>query len=118
MNCCTPTDYKTIFGEKTVERDVRRYRKKGLTGSGRWLFQALTREGVRGQSVLEVGGGIGSLQLELLTAGAAHTTNVEIIDSYEAAARSLIAERGLDSSVQRHIADFAQHPDQVPQPTW
>ena len=64
MNCCTPTDYKTIFGEKTVERDVRRYRKNGLTGSARWLFQALTRDGVRGQSVLEVGGGIRSLQLD------------------------------------------------------
>lgn len=114
MNCCTPTDYKTIFGERTVERDIRRYRKKGLTGSARWLFQALTRGGVSDQTVLEVGGGIGSLQIELLNAGAGHTSNVEIIESYEAAARSLITERGLDASMERHIADFAQHPDQAP----
>ena len=30
MNCCTPTGYRTIFGTKTVERDARRYRRKGL----------------------------------------------------------------------------------------
>ena len=64
--------------------------------------------------MLEVGGGIGSLQIELLEAGASHATNVEIIDSYEATARSLIAEHGLEARVERHIADYAQHPDHTP----
>jgi hypothetical protein len=114
MNCCTPTGCRTIFGTKTVERDARRYRRKGLTGSARWLLQALTEEGVNDRSVLEVGGGIGSLQIELLEAGASHATNVEIIDSYEATARALITEHGLEDSVERQIADYAQHPDQTP----
>jgi SAM-dependent methyltransferase len=114
MSCCTPTGYRTIFGAKTVERDARRYRRKGLTGSARWLLHALTGEGVRGASVLEVGGGIGGLQIELLNAGAAHATNVEIIDSYEAAAGALIAEHGVAGQVERHIADFAEHPDETP----
>lgn len=114
MNCCTPTGYRTIFGTKTVERDARRYRRKGLTGSAGWLLQALTGEGVNDRSVLEVGGGIGSLQIELLEAGASHATNVEIIDSYEATARALIDEHGLEDRVERQIADYAEHPDQAP----
>lgn len=114
MNCCTPTGYRTIFGAKTAERDARRYRRKGLTGTARWLLDALAGDGVGGSSVLEVGGGIGSLQIELVEAGAAHATNVEIIDSYETTARSLITEHGLDSRVERHIADYAQHPGQTP----
>ena len=114
MNCCTPTGYRTIFGRRTVERDARRYRRKGLTGSAGWLLKALTEEGVNRRSVLEVGGGIGSLQIELLEAGASHATNVEIIDNYEAAARSLISEHRVDDRVERHIADFAQQPAQVP----
>jgi hypothetical protein len=114
VNCCTPTGYHTIFGTKTVKRDARRYRRKGLTGSAGWLLQALTGEGVNDRSVLEVGGGIGSLQIELLEAGASHATNVEIIDSYEATARGLIDEHGLEARVERQIADYAEHPDQAP----
>ena len=114
VNCCTPTGYRTIFGAKTVERDVRRYRRKGVTGSAHWLLHALTGDGVNEASVLEVGGGIGSLQLELLNAGADHAANVEIIDSYETTACSLITEHGLEGRVERYIADFAQHADRTP----
>jgi len=114
MNCCTPTGYRTIFGAKTVQREARRYRRKGLTGSAGWLREALTEDGVNESSVLEVGGGIGDLQIELLEAGASHATNVEIIDNYEATAHSLIEEHGMDDRVDRHIADFAEQPNQVP----
>jgi hypothetical protein len=114
VNCCSPTGYRTIFGIKTVQRDARRYRRKGLTGTAGWILQALTDVGVTELSVLEVGGGIGGLQIELLEAGASHATNVEIIDSYEAAARSLIMEHRLEDRVDRHVADYAQHPDQTP----
>ncbi len=97
-----------------MERDARRYRRKGLTDSAGWILQVLGDDGVADRSVLEVGGGIGSLQIELLEAGASHATNVEIIDSYEATARSLIAERDLEARVERHIADYAQHPEHNP----
>ena len=96
-----------------MERDERRYRRKGLTGSAGWILQVLRADGVADRSVLEVGGGIGSLQIELLEAGARHATNVEIIDSYEATARSLIAQHGLEARVERYIADFAEHPGQT-----
>jgi hypothetical protein len=114
VSCCTSAGYRTIFGRKVVERDARRYRRKGLTGSAGWILQVLGDDGVADRSVLEVGGGIGGLQIELLEAGASHATNVEIIDSYEATARSLIAEHGLEARVERHIADYAQHPDHAP----
>jgi hypothetical protein len=103
-----------MFGRKAVERDARRYRRKGLTDSAGWILQGLGDDGVADRSVLEVGGGIGGLQIELLEAGANHATNVEIIDTYEATARSLIAEHGLEARVERHIADYAQHPDHAP----
>src|SRR6476646_4323913 len=114
MNCCTPKGYRTIFGPKAVQRDARRYRRKGLAGSAGWLRDALAEDGVSERSVLEVGGGIGSLQIELLEAGASHATNVEIIDNYEATARSLIEEHGVEDWVERHIADFAEQPEHVP----
>jgi magnesium-protoporphyrin O-methyltransferase len=64
--------------------------------------------------VLEVGGGVGGLQIELLEAGAERSTNVEIIDSYERAAERLLAERDLGGRVERRIDDFAAAAAETP----
>jgi hypothetical protein len=114
MSCCTPTGYRTIFGTKAGERDARRYRRKGLVGSARWLLGRLAGDGVAGCSVLEVGGGIGDLQIELVKAGASLATNVEIIDTYEQTAQGLIAETGLGQRVVRHVGDFALRAHDAP----
>jgi len=114
MSCCTPAGYRTIFGSKTAEREARRYRRRGLPGSARWLVHTLTTAGVKGRSVLEVGGGVGGLQIELLEAGADRSTNVEIIDTYERAAEALIAERDLGGRVERRIDDFAAAAAETP----
>jgi len=114
MSCCTPAGYRTIFGSKTAEREARRYRRRGLPGSARWLVHTLTTAGVKGRSVLEVGGGIGGLQIQLLEAGADRSTNVEIIDTYEPAAEALIAEHDLGGRVERRIDDFAAAAAETP----
>jgi len=114
MSCCTPAGYRTIFGAKTVERDARRYRRKGLTGSAAWLRDAVMAGGVAGRSVAEIGGGIGALQVELVEAGAARAANVEIVETYEAAARELIAERGVEGRVERRIGDVVREPELAP----
>jgi hypothetical protein len=114
MSCCTPTGYRTIFGSKTAEREARRYRRRGLPASARWLVHTLTTAGVKGRSVLEVGGGVGGLQIELLEAGVDRSVNVEIIDTYEPAAEALIAERGLRGRVERRLDDFAAAAAETP----
>jgi hypothetical protein len=114
MTCCTPAGYRTIFGSRAAERDARRYRRNGLTGTARWLAATLERTGVADRSVLEIGGGIGALQVELLEAGASQATNVEIIDTYESVAHTLLVERGLDERVERRVADFASAGDETP----
>jgi hypothetical protein len=114
MTCCTPSGYRTIFGSRAAEREARRYGRKGLSGSARWLAEALERAGVEGRSVLEVGGGVGGLQIELLQAGADRATNVEIIDTYESVAHGLLDERALGERVERRIADFGAVADETP----
>lgn len=114
MTCCTPTGYRSVFGAKTVERDVRRYARKGLVGSAQWLYDRLRGGRLAGRSVLEIGGGIGDLQLELVKADAARATNIELVDSYEHAARMLISERGLRERIDRRVGDFALHAANAP----
>ncbi len=53
--------------------------------------------------MLEVGGGIGAIQLELLRDGASSSTNLEMSGAYEAVARALLDEAGLSSRARRFI---------------
>ncbi|MDX6591502.1 MAG: hypothetical protein QOJ13_698 [Gaiellales bacterium] len=115
MSCCSPSGYGAVFGAKLAEKDARRYRRKGLPASAEWLRDRLVAGGVDSQTVLEVGGGVGGIQVELLTAGAAASTNVEFVDSYEGPARTLLEERGLSDRVERRIGDFAESHDEAPE---
>ena len=69
---------------------------------------------VRGATVLEVGGGVGAIEIELLEAGADHATNVELASTYEGAARALLAERGLAGRVDRRVGDFVAAAESIP----
>jgi hypothetical protein len=76
MPGCCASEYRRFFNRKFAARDLRRYRARGLTATERDLV-TLCHE-IAGATILEVGGGIGALQLELLEAGAAAATNVEL----------------------------------------
>lgn len=69
MSCCTPAGYRTVFGTGMAERDARRYGWKGLRGSARRLTNQVAGRGVKGRSILEIGGGNGDIQLERCTRG-------------------------------------------------
>ncbi len=97
-------DYEKLFGKRAAARDARRYRKRGLTGTARELVELAGH--VHGDSVLEVGGGIGSIELELLAGGAERATNVELSGEYEHVAEELLADRGLIGRADRRIGDF------------
>ena len=103
-NCCKPNEYRRFFNRRFAERDLARYRRKGLSGTERDLVTLCGN--VEGATVLEIGGGIGALQLELLEAGAATATNVELSAGYEDAAAELLAGR----AVARKIGDFVDEP--------
>ncbi len=114
MNCCTPATYGKVFDDREARRNAQNYQRKGLDDVAKRLAGFLTAQGVRDSTVLEVGGGIGAIQLELLRAGAARTVNVELSPAYEAVARELLEETRMLDRVQRHVADFAGGPEAFP----
>jgi magnesium-protoporphyrin O-methyltransferase len=58
--------------------------------------------------VLEIGGGVGEIQIELLNRGAAHATNLEISTNYETEATRLLESAGATDRVTRRILDIAR----------
>jgi 2-polyprenyl-3-methyl-5-hydroxy-6-metoxy-1,4-benzoquinol methylase len=104
-SCCA-RDYEKVFGRKAAMRDAQRFRRHGLRGSAKDVAELAG--GVQGATVLEVGGGVGAIELQLLAEGAAEATNIELSGTYEDAAVSLIDERGLQGRVDRRVADFVE----------
>ena len=75
----------------------------------------LTELGPKGMTVLEVGGGVGEIQVALLESGvAASAINIELSPNWEAAAKALLAERGLTDRVTRLNGDFVQEAAALP----
>lgn len=111
--CCDPSGYDAIFGERFARRLTRRYRKRGLSRSQQRMVDFLTEQGIEGATVLEIGGGVGELQVELLRRGAARATNLEIATGYEHEAAELLERNGFNDRVVRRQVDIAQHPERV-----
>jgi len=105
-DCCTPKGYRQIFSERGAQRQARGYRRQGLDGTSRQIVDLLKERGVEGLTLLEVGGGIGAIQIELLKAGLASAVSVELTPSYEESAAELLREAGLQARVERKVMDF------------
>lgn len=67
----------------------------------------------RGDTVLEIGGGVGELELELLRAGATRATNVELSRAYEHEGAKLLADAGLSDRIEWRYGDIAVDRDLV-----
>ncbi|HEU0303110.1 MAG TPA: methyltransferase domain-containing protein [Gaiellaceae bacterium] len=108
MKCCqTQAGYGEFFSEAQARRDARRFRRKGLDGAARWVVEAVSERGVEGRSVLEPGGGVGAIEIELLRAGAARSTIVELSPGYEQVASELSEEAGVAERLEWRVGDFA-----------
>ena len=112
-DCCSPKGYRWAFNERAARSEAKRYRRKGLDTTSRRIVELIKSQGVEGRTVLEVGGGIGAIQIELLKAGATRATSVELTPTYEKVAGDLLQEAGLADRVERMVMDFAAAGEQV-----
>jgi magnesium-protoporphyrin O-methyltransferase len=90
-----------------------RYRKRGLDKPSRRMVEFLASRGVDGASVLEIGGGVGEIHLELLKRGAARAVNLELSPAYDDEATQLAREAGVEGRVERRLHDIAAEPAAV-----
>src|SRR5829696_2413774 len=105
--CCEPRGYNDIFRPQFARHLASRYRKRGLDKTAARMVGYIADRGVDGASVLEIGGGVGDIQLELLGKGASRTTNLELVDAYEADASDLAESAGMRERMTRHQVDIA-----------
>lgn len=112
-DCCNRDAYDETFGDRFARRVARRYRKHGLDRTRTRVVDFLSAHGLEGATVLEIGGGVGEVHLELLRRGARVATNLEISTSYEEEAARFLAGSGFEGRVTRRFLDIATAPDEV-----
>jgi len=115
MPCsCCPGESLDIFGEKSARRELRRYLRKGLGGDDARLMVAWAEDsGLAGATVVEVGGGIGQVQAELLRRGAATGTIVEVVSAYAGPAAELAEATAIADRSSFVLADLLETPEAV-----
>ncbi len=113
MDCCDPRGYRDVFGPRFARRVASRYRRRGLDRTATRMVAYLAERGVDGASVLEIGGGVGDIQIELLRRGASRSTNLELVDTYDAEAAALAGRAGVSDRMTRRQLDIAADPEAV-----
>lgn len=102
-----------VFGKRMADGQLKRYRKAGPDKTTRMLLDALAAEGVEGQTLLDIGGGIGTIALELFKRGVTAATEVEASPAYAAAARDEAERQGVAERAVCREGDFVALADEV-----
>lgn len=115
MNCCPHCeDAGDFFSQKTARRDLKRYGKKGPLKSTGLLLEALRAQGVRDQTLLDVGGGIGAVQHELFREGLARATQADASPAYLEVSRREATRQGHAEQVEYVFGDFVDLAPRLP----
>src|SRR4051794_41485032 len=73
-----------MFDGRFARRMASRYRRRGLDRTARRMVDLLAESGLEGATVLEIGGGVGEIHLELLRRGAASPPAPPLCPAYRA----------------------------------
>jgi magnesium-protoporphyrin O-methyltransferase len=96
----------SYYDAELAASELSKYRANGPSRWTKTLIEALKAEGVEGSTLLDIGGGIGAIQHELLDAGAAKAVGVDASAAYLDAAREESERRGHGGRVTYHHGDF------------
>jgi len=115
MACCTRyCAAEAQFGRKVADRDLRRYRRHGAEGITRVMLGELRHWPLTGQSLVDVGGGIGIVSAELANNGVASATLVEASPAYLEVARGEVEPRYASRPTKFLLGDFTLIADGLP----
>ncbi len=105
-SCCAPTD--RVFNRRHARRELRRYRKKGPTGTTRILIDGLRELGARGEHLFDVGGGVGAIHHELVNGAFARATHVDGSHAFLDVAREEAGHRNHADRVTFRFGDAVE----------
>ena len=112
--CC---GIQSEFNDRVARRDLRTLRKRGTRKTTRILINAVSA-GARGKDVLDkdaldIGGGVGAVQLALCAAGFDRIVSVDASSAYLSAAKQEAHRQGFANRVTYIEGDFVEVADAI-----
>lgn len=105
---CDGDGFASIFDRRNAERDRDRYRRNGPDRTTRMLLDLLAPYRAAGSTVLDIGGGIGIIDQELLRTGAGHAVLVDGSTAYLEVARQEARRLNLLDRIEFVEGDFVR----------
>ena len=106
MGCCQCQGIENMFDKKAAKRALKRYLKKGPSKTTGMLLKAIHKTEVKGLNFLDIGGGIGAIQYDLIKAGASSGTSIEASPAYIDLAKEEIRKYNLAEIIDFKHGDF------------
>jgi magnesium-protoporphyrin O-methyltransferase len=114
MTCRHCVDSADLFGESRARYELKRFRRRGPSRSTRLLLRGIRVQGLRDFDLLDIGGGVGAIQHELLSDGARRATAVDASTAYLDAARREAVRRGTEDRVTFLSGDAVELAEDLP----
>jgi magnesium-protoporphyrin O-methyltransferase len=113
VTACRCDQISSRFDEVFAREKLARYRAHGPDPSTRALLEAISVEDIRGKTLLDIGGGVGAVQHELLRLGVAWAQEVEASTAYVAACQAEAGRQGHGDRIIHLSGDFGSVADAV-----
>jgi hypothetical protein len=115
MSQCQCQGIDATFDRLVAEQQMKKLRRKGPQKTTRMLLDALKEHGVSNRTLLDIGGGIGVIQHDLLASGAAEATSVDASAAYLAASRAEAERLGQAGKIHYYYGNFVDLAPGIPQ---
>ena len=116
MTCsdnCSCVGVNTLFNEKSVRKEYKRYLRKGGHKMTKKLVAALKKEDLTGKSLIDIGGGLGAIHHQLLEAGVETAIDVDGSEAYIAKSKEEAKRLNHEDKVTHHFGDYVEQAESV-----
>jgi len=95
MSSCQCQGCERFFSDKMAQKELKNYRKKGPGKATQLLIDSLASQDIDGATLLDIGGGVGAIQFELMKEGVANVAGIDGSSGYLGAAQEEAERLGL-----------------------
>jgi len=115
MSCSQCVGIELEFDEKKAKKELLKYRKDGPLKATGLLIDALMAEDVSGMTLLDIGGGVGAIQHEMVKAGVSSCISVEAAQAYVKAVKEEAERQGHAERITHLHGDLVDLAADIPQ---
>ena len=113
MASCQCQGIERLFDRREALRKLHAYALHGPDRTTRLLLDAVKAQNIEGATLLDIGGGVGVAQLELLSAGVRSATDVDASSAYLDVAHEEAQRRGYGDRVSYRHGDFVALAEEI-----